>query len=337
MLETSDDLEAFFLRDLSPRQRCELFRTMIEYYKETPSADRARLLTALKNKQAEMVAGVSSKTMARARNPDSNIRSAGKRRRLTQGGLSKEEVEQIAFEACMDSRFCEVRSWIERSAQSESRRWECVGLVPIFTMWETLCKTHGKFCSYDFFCKSIPDFYVAKKKERCVCSHCKAGRRALDDIVVVVNALRRSAPKESRLKEDLDDIRVDLITYRGHLDKEIVIEIADGSHKPDGDDCNACALLSTIGDRLGECLDTITTEQFPIQISPENWSVVFPGKELPQDRASRLQLFMDWIPTWRSKVQKLVDHLLLKADRIKALERDIEALLCNRNDGGVVG
>ena len=132
--ETCDDLDTFFLRDLSLRQRCELFRTMIEYYKENPSADRARLLTALKNKQAEMVAGVSSKTMARARNPDSNIRSAGKRRRLTQGGLSKEEVEQIAFEACMDSRFCEVRSWIERSAQSESRRWECVGLVPIFTM-----------------------------------------------------------------------------------------------------------------------------------------------------------------------------------------------------------
>ena len=62
-----DDVEAIFLRELSVEQRGLLFQAVVDYYKEQPSADRARLLGALTNAQAFRVAGVSSKTMAKAR------------------------------------------------------------------------------------------------------------------------------------------------------------------------------------------------------------------------------------------------------------------------------
>ena len=62
-----DDVEAIFLRELSVEQRGLLFQAVVDYYKEQPTADRARLLGALTNDQVIWVAGVSSKTMAKAR------------------------------------------------------------------------------------------------------------------------------------------------------------------------------------------------------------------------------------------------------------------------------
>lgn len=153
--EVQDDIDAIFLRDISPQRRAELFRDVVAYYKDKPSADRAQLLQALTNKQAFQVAGVSSKTLANARKLDEEPLPAGKRLRLTMGGYSMEKVRCIAFDACLDPKFCQVRSWIEHSAQSETRRWESIGLDDVKTMWATLCKTHGEFCLSDSFRKAI--------------------------------------------------------------------------------------------------------------------------------------------------------------------------------------
>lgn len=324
--EECDDVEAIFLRELSVEQRARLFQSVVDYYKEKPSADRAQLLGALTNDQAFRVAGVSSRTMARARRGPASMEPAGKRRRMTKGGLSMEQVMRIAFEACMDPRFCEVRSWISHSGEFGKRHWECVGLVDIKTMWSKLCEVKGPFASLSTFYKAMPDFYVPKKKERCVCAHCKAGRRALDDIVVVVNAMRRGLPEGNELKERLGLMRGKILTLHGHLDKEIVIDIADGRHQGSTDGCAKCGLLIEVKENLKACCQKFLDFDVAVKISAEDWSVVFPGRELPSEDVARVTSFLEFAPVWEKKVQKLVDHLLLKGDRIRALEADVEAL-----------
>ena len=321
-----DDVEAVFLRDLSVEQRGQLFSSVVKYYKQKPSADRAQLLSALTNNQAYQVAGISSRTMARARQGPKVAGAAGKRQRKTEGGLSMDEVKQIAFQACMDPRFCEIRSWISHSGSLGTRHWECIGLVDVKTMWAKLCEARGQFCSLTTFYLAMPDFYVPKKKERCVCGHCKAGRRALDDIVVVVNVLRRAQPTRKELKDTLDKIRVDLVELRGHLDKELVIDIANGHHEGQTDGCERCALLGSVRVRLGECCDEILAAEMLVTISAEQWSVVFPGRERPEESRARVRAFAALLPEWQARVEKLVNHLLLKGDRIRAVEADIEAL-----------
>jgi hypothetical protein len=170
---------------------------------------------------------------------------------LSKGGLDMAQIKQIAFEACMDPRFCEIRSWISHGGELGPRHWECVGLVDVKTIWQTLCKTRGEFCSLRAFYKAIPDFYVPKKKERCVCTHCKKGRRALDNLVVIINALRRSEHGDEAVAATLAQIRVDLVTLRGHLDKELVVDIDDGRHRGDTQCCNKCA-LQAIGGHLAK-------------------------------------------------------------------------------------
>jgi hypothetical protein len=59
----------------------------------------------------------------------------------------------------------------------------------------------------------------------------QARRRVLDDTAVVINALRRTVRAESQLKAKLDILRCDLVDLYGHLDKDIVIDVADGRHQ----------------------------------------------------------------------------------------------------------
>ena len=59
----------------------------------------------------------------------------------------------------------------------------------------------------------------------------------------VLNALRRSVGQEEALKDTQDQIRGDLVTLRGHLDKELVIDISDGHHRADTQRCDSCELL----------------------------------------------------------------------------------------------
>ena len=105
------------------------------------------------------------------------------------------------------------------------------------------------------------------------------GRRALDDLVVVLNALCRSVGQEEALKDTLDLIRGDLVTLRGHLDKELVIDIADGHYHADAQRCDRCALLQSIPKRMTEATNEIVHEDYSISMSRENWSVVFPGRK----------------------------------------------------------
>ena len=103
------------------------------------------------------------------------------------------EVCDVAREACMDPRFCDVRSWVAYAGDSEQRHWEAVGIVDVETMWCALGVDLGdpNWTSLSTFRRCLPDFYVHKKKERCVCKHCKKGRVCLDVAVTLVNLIRR--------------------------------------------------------------------------------------------------------------------------------------------------
>lgn len=323
-VELQDDIASVFRRgDVSPADLGCIFQRVLEYYKQGPSADRAQLLRDLSNEQAARVAGISSRTMAKARSGEFGVKSAVKRARVTNGGFSMDEVRKIAHDAVFDPRYCEVRSWSSFVGGRRIPHLECVGLVDVKTMWANLCEQHGEFCSLRTFYNVLPDFYVAKKKERCVCSHCKQGRRVLDDTAVVVNALRRTVRPDSSLKANLDILRCDLVDLYGHLDKEIVIDVADGRHQACVDGCAKCELLNSIPRRLREYLPQIERR---ISISVQDWAVVFPGVGLPEDKEGRLAKVQTFVDGWRDKVEKLVNHLLLKADRIRAVEADIEAL-----------
>lgn len=63
-----------------------------------------------------------------------------------------------------------------------------------------------------------------------------------------------------------------------------------------------------------------------IVFSLQGWAVVFPGVERPETSLGRLQKVQEFVAAWPGRVGKLVAHLLLKADRIRAVEADIEAL-----------
>jgi hypothetical protein len=67
--------------------------------------------------------------------------------------------------------------------------------------------------------EAVPDFHVPKKKEKCICAHCKARRQALDDIVVVVNTLRCGLLPEDDLRLRLNDVRTKILTLHGHLER----------------------------------------------------------------------------------------------------------------------
>lgn len=326
-LDERDAVDAIFLQDdLSPADRANVFRRVVEYYKMDPSAERAQLLQDLTNKQAQQVAGISSRTLAKARSGNVEKKKAKTRKRKTKAGLSMEDVKEIALQACMDSRYCEVRSWKSHAGEGGGTHWECVGLVDIKTMWENLCRDRGDFCSLSMFYKAIPDFYVPKRKERCVCPHCKKGRRFLDAITVLLNAMRGSVGKDTDLRAMLDLVRLDLLTLRGHLDKEIVIDIADGHHEENTSDCTSCELIGTIPARIVDCLEGWVESGESLSISARDWSTVFPGIGLPPDVAGRVAGVLEMFTSWEEKVTPLVDHLLLKANRIKALENDIEEL-----------
>jgi hypothetical protein len=322
-----DTVESVFLRDgLSPHQRGEVFRRVVAYYKDKPSADRARLLQDLTNEQASQVAGISSRTMAKARKGDVEPKLAAKRQRTTKSGMTSAEVREIVFQACMDPRFCEVRSWVSHAGNLSDRHWECVGLVDIKTIWRSLCETHGDFCSLRTFYDAMPDFFVHKKKERCVCNHCKKGRRVLDNTTVIINALRRSVDKGSELCVELQNLRLDLLLLHGHLDKEIVIDVADGRHRCDTEHCDKCSLLRSLPQRLAAVLSKFDGMGKLLSITAQDWAIVFPGIGLSSESGERLKYVVDYVSVWEANVKLLVDHLLLKADRIKALEADIDAL-----------
>ncbi len=169
-----------------------LVQRLVEWYKAKPSYERAQLLRDLSNRAAEQLAGISSRTMTKARNAGQKPHERQKGGRKTKGGFNIEDVERIIAEACLNSLFCEVRSWVTHAGDMSERHFEAVALVDGRTMWRELCKQHGEFCSLRTFYNHLPGFYVQKKKERCVCKRCKKGRSYLDHVSMLVSVLRRT-------------------------------------------------------------------------------------------------------------------------------------------------
>jgi hypothetical protein len=301
-----------------------LVKRLVEWYKAKPSRERALLFRDLSNRAAQELAEISSRTMAKAR--DVNFkrpeRKAGSRK--TKSGFGVDEVERIIAAACLNSRFCEVRSWITHAGDRSERHFEAVALVDGRTMWKELCKQHGDFCCLRTFYNHLPGFYVPSKKERCVCKRCKKGRSYLDSISMLVSVLRETfggEEKDIEVIEILKDVRLKLVELYGHLDKEFVLEIADGRH---ANNCQKCGLLEVIPGMLNDVMARIGRRK--VQISPKVWASVFPGKELPPDGNSRMEKLFEFLQLWDDRTKPFVDHLRLKADRICALEADVAAL-----------
>ncbi len=326
-----DNVQSIFLRnDLSEVDRANVLRRVLQYYKEKPSAERARLLQDLSNVQAQDLVGVSSHTMAKARKLEFGVdpEPPSKKQRvgMSRGGYFTDEITRIAFEACCDPRFCEVRAWKSHSGDLSETHCEAIGLVDVKTMWEALCRKHVDFCSLRNFYRLMPDIFVPKKKERCVCAHCKRGRRRLDDSVMLINALRNSLDKDDDLQNDLVQLRFDLMILFGHLDKEVVIDIADGRHRCDTQRCTKCALLESIPERAAHIAALIISEECNLKISRDHWASVFPGVEIAPTYDGRRNAVVHFFSTWKDEIGTYVSHLFLKADRIRELESDVEKL-----------
>ena len=323
-LAAVDRLELEFRSSQAPLDVKEaVFHRAKELYRQKPCSERAQLFQDLSNEFAAAEVGISSHTLAKARSGNVVPKKNLKRNKKMRSGLSRKEVEEIARNACFDQRFCEIRSWKTFSGGRVDSRWECIGLVDVETMWKSLCERHGEFCSLRTFYRAMPDFFVPKKKDRCVCVHCKAGRRCLDDTSVIINALKGSAQSQVAGAAQLKKLRVDLMHLFGHLDKELVVGVADGRHEASLEGCKECELVKSIPVTLRQI---VKDWDGPVQISADEWSTVFPGTERPLSGPSRLSRFDDFLSDWPAKVNKYCDHLLLKADRICAVEGDVEAL-----------
>jgi hypothetical protein len=325
--EKCDRVQAAVLRD----DTAAVFEAAVEYYKEHPSTDRALLFKDLSYVAAIAATGMSSRTLAKAKKrfregEEPSAEGVKPRVRMSNAGYSTEEIIQIANVACLDKRFSEVHSWTVNIGGLQDTCFEAVALMDVKTIWETLCKEKGeKFCSLATFYRHLPPFFVEKKKERCVCGHCKTGRRYLQSVIVLLNALRQSKKCKDGTSEDLDSARRDFVLLLGHLEKEIVIEIVAGRHECTVERCQKCGLLRSIMDRLLVAVRELNGKQ-QLLIKPENWSSVFPGKELPAEPAGRYSMLLEHLGQWKSETDTYLKHLMLKADRIRTLEADISHL-----------
>jgi hypothetical protein len=253
--------------------------------------------------------------------------------RKTDSGFTMESVKRIIMGACLDGRFCEVRSWKTHAGEDSEFPFEAVALVDGRTMWNELCRQHGQFCSLRTFYNHLPGFYVERKKERCVCKRCKKGRTYLDTIQLVVRVLRdtfKHGDENARAEKVLQFIRLKLVELRGHLDKEFVLEIVDKRH--DDDDCEKCGQLDGIPEMFREVFSMLGRRQ--IRISARDWALLFPGAELFDSAEERADALLKHVELWTERTTPYVEHLRLKADRIGALEADI-AFLDQQRDAEV--
>lgn len=262
---------------------------------------------------------------ARKENYEPPPRKSG--RRKTKAGLSGAQIDEIAQKACLDGRFCEVRSWVSHAGEKSERHFEAVGLVDVRTMWNELCREHGEdFCSLRTFYNHLPDFYVHKKNERCVCKRCKKGRRYLDNVSVLVRAMKRTAEEGSELEQTLKTIRVHVIELYGHLEKELVLEVADKRHS---EQCWKCELLESMPMRLLEVCNEFETTL--IKIDLKVWGMVFPGVEIPTTARGRKDALVQFFSKWQDETKVYAEHLHLKADRIVNVEKDISDLMASHD------
>jgi len=322
--EEALQVESIFHRDdLTNADRANLLKRVMEYYKQHPSVERARLLQDLTNQQATVLVGASSKTMAAARRTGP---SPLKKNRFVvgKGGYTFAELKEILEEYCMDPRFCEVRSWVSTHGDVQQRHWEAVGIVPAITMYEEIGKElkDPNWTSLATFYRALPDFYVEKKKERCACNHCKKGRVAIAQAVTLVNGLRRLLRGKNLNTDVLDKVRGDLLDLSGHLEKELVVQIVAGRHAVG---CEICTLPVSISTRVALEISKLN-RSWMLPFTKEEWSTVFVGEAFPAAATERRERVGRFFGDLDTVVQRYHAHLLLKADRIMAYELDLAHL-----------
>jgi hypothetical protein len=115
-----------------------LVEALIEWYKEKPSRERAILFRDFSNQPAQKLAGISSRTMAKARNAEYKKPERKTGGRKTDSGFSMESVKRIIMGACLDGRFCEVRSWKTHAGEDSEFPFEAVAFVDGRAMWNEL-------------------------------------------------------------------------------------------------------------------------------------------------------------------------------------------------------
>ena len=81
-------------------------------------------------------------------------------------------------------------------------------------MWLHLVKEKGEFCSLRHFYRLLPDFYVARKKGRCVCARCKKGQMYLQHFGRVLVDLQGSL-EDTVLKNKVKQLRGQLVVVLG--------------------------------------------------------------------------------------------------------------------------
>src|SRR3990167_3922090 len=138
--------------------------------------------------------------------------------------------------------------------------------------------------------------------------------------------LRRSIEEGSDLENDLVQLRFDLLNLFGHMDKEVVIDIADGRHRCDTQRCEKCELLKSIPIHVAHIAAMICLDGHLLKISVADWACVFPGVEFGATANSRRDAVLGFFANWEDEMGRYVEHLFLKADRIRELELDVVKL-----------
>ena len=158
-----------------------------------------------------------------------------------------------------------------------------------------------------------------------MCKHCKKGRVCLDVAVMLVNLLRRGQRAQGLDTAQLDHARVDLLLLSGHWEKELVVEEVGGRHVLP---CHKCTLPATIAATVLSVIDSLDPA---VSVAPTRvqWSTVFPGDAFPETTAMQLERIRAFFGADRfeATLKAYFEHLVLKADRIKTYEGDVDALL----------
>jgi len=193
-------------------------------------------------------------------------------------------------------------------------------------MWRALGVDLGdpNWTSLSTFHRCLPDFYVHKKKERCVCTHCKKGRVCLDAAVTLVNFLHRGQRSQGLETALLDGVRVDLLLLSGHWEKELVVEEVGGRH---ASPCHKCALPAKIAATVLSVINSLDAAVSVIATRVQ-WSATFPGEAFPATTPLRLERICVFFGAggFSATLDVYCEHLALKADRIKTYEGDVDAL-----------
>jgi hypothetical protein len=301
--DIADDLLATLHNgDLSNEDREKILMRVIESYKRKPSVEGARPFIDLTNRQAASLLGASSRTMAAARREGPKFQ---KRRFVVgDGGYSYDEIVAIVRTACLDPRFCEVRSWVSHNGDCDQRHWEAVAIVPARTMWEELGRDlkDVNWTSLATFYRALSDFYVEKKKERCACGYCKKGRTCITQAVTLLNAVRRLLRSRGQNNEVLDQLRGNLLDLSGHLEREFVLQVVGGRHE---EGCTICKHVDSIsGTMLTELRGINQSWMLPTNAS--EWSTAFVGEAFPTTAPERWRAVLRFLVTFLNVSQSIV-------------------------------